>query len=306
MIEARAPLFSALRATLVWFAAFGRPTRKDEARKYLFQYRVSEAEWDHAVSSLTSNTTVAADSEYFFPTQQQEIARHFRRHDMRRQKYLRRAAAAARLLARLPFVRLVALINSLVMGDIDDGSDIDLFIITAPRRLYIVRTLALILLTVCGLKKTRTKIAGKICLGFFVTEEAIDFEKEKIGCDPVYLAFWLATMQPLAGDARVYAAFMARNLPFVQHYLPNFTPEHSPLPRFPVWQRCGEFLLHGWLGRASERMLARIHIRHTWKLPENHWATATTIANERMLKLHAVDRTRQYRQEWEETTMSWG
>jgi hypothetical protein len=35
--------------------------------------------------------------------------------------------------------------------------------------------------------------------------------------------------------------------------------------------------------------LRKIHIRHTFRLPENHWKTSSTIANKDMLKLHALD-----------------
>jgi hypothetical protein len=38
-----------------------------------------------------------------------------------------------------------------------------------------------------------------------------------------------------------------------------------------------------------EPALRRIHIRHTFNLPENNWKTSSTIANEHMLKLHALD-----------------
>jgi hypothetical protein len=38
-----------------------------------------------------------------------------------------------------------------------------------------------------------------------------------------------------------------------------------------------------------EPLLRRVHIRHTFKLPENHWKTSSTIADRKMLKLHALD-----------------
>lgn len=53
-----------------------------------------------------------------------------------------------KLIGWIPGLRMVAVSNSLAMYATHAGSDIDLFIITAPRRLWIVRTLVLLSSTI--------------------------------------------------------------------------------------------------------------------------------------------------------------
>jgi hypothetical protein len=47
-----------------------------------------------------------------------------------------------------------------------------------------------------------------------------------------------------------------------------------------------------------EPVLRRVHIRHTFKLPENHWKTSSTVANKSMLKLHALDPRKDLRKQF--------
>jgi len=286
-------LKSAVRATLAWFAYFDRPLKKEEIQKYLFRHQIT------GELNLLSDPALIQENEYFTLAEDKQIIQKFQANKILREKYFKRAHLAARLLAHLPFVRLVTLINSLAMGDTEESSDIDLFIITAPKRLYLVRTLAIILLILIGLKKTRRKIQGKICLGFYLAEDNLDFAQKKMPCDEIYFSFWLATMAPLAGDFKVYEKFLTANKKLLQENLPNFIPAQIKLLQFFYWQKIGEYFLKGKFGDLTEKFLAKIHIKHTWKLPENHWSSSTTMADEKILKLHAVDRTKKYRLEWE-------
>ena len=195
-------------------------------------------------------------------------------------------------LAVLPFVRSVAVINSLALGTADGDSDIDFFVIAKHRRLYFVRSLIIVLFRLLGVYKTRQKIKDKFCFGFFVTPRHLNFEPLLISPADPYFMFWLASMRPVTG-ARYYWQLMQQNQ-WLTGYFPNFKPmaRLSSVRRSELLVSVIKFLLETilWLPAAlAEPILRRIHIRHTFKLAENNTVTSSTIANASMLKLHGYD-----------------
>jgi hypothetical protein len=97
---------------------------------------------------------------------------------------------------------------------------------------------------------------------------------------------------------------------WIKNYFPNFSPQS----RFeyyqfqPFWHRAAKRILEivFWLPAAVlEPVLARIHIAHTFNLPENHWPTSTTVATRHMLKLHALDPRREIRDRFLKALQSW-
>ena len=195
------------------------------------------------------------------------------------------------LLSCLPFVEEISVINSVAMGNADAESDIDFFVITRPKRLYFVRTMVIVIFKLLGVYKTRTKINKRFCFGFYMTTDQLSIKNLLLSEQDPYMAFWLGTMIPIVGH-NVYEKFIKENR-WIYYYLPNFnlfkrlslTKDFKPKPRL-------KFLLSAlayFPAIILESILRRIHIRHTFKLPENHWKTSSTIANKQMLKLHALD-----------------
>jgi predicted nucleotidyltransferase len=206
-----------------------------------------------------------------------------------------------RLLSSLPFVEEVSVINSVAMGNADAESDIDFFVITKPRRLYFVRTMVIVLFRLLGVYKTRTQINKRFCFGFYMTSDKLSIRDLPLQGDDPYMAFWLGTMIPIRG-AKVYERFIKENR-WIYSYLPNFNPSQQliaiksfrPMSMLKVLISTICYIPAILL----EPLLRGIHIRHTFKLPENHWKTSSTIANKQMLKLHALDPRLDLRQKFE-------
>ncbi|RYD92485.1 MAG: nucleotidyltransferase domain-containing protein, partial [Sphingobacteriales bacterium] len=105
---------------------------------------------------------------------------------------LQKAVRVARILAAFPFVRGVAVSGSLSKNYADEASDIDLFIITAPNRLWLARTL------LHGLKKI-SFLAGReryFCMNYFIDAAGLEIREKNI-----YTATEVATLIPLQGIA---------------------------------------------------------------------------------------------------------
>jgi len=203
------------------------------------------------------------------------------------------------LLSLVPFIEQLSVINSLALGNATAESDIDFFVVTKPRRLYFVRTLIILIFRTFGIYKTKNKIKDQFCFGFYVTIDGLDLSGALIPGEDPHFAFWFASFVPLFGK-RQYERLVAKNR-WIYDYCPNFLPSQKVLDyklrsSWTVFaKRVLEFLLFI-PASALEPIFRFIHIRHTFKLPENHWATSTTIAERDILKLHAVDPRKQIRE----------
>lgn len=121
---------------------------------------------------------------------------------------------------------MVAVSNSLAMYATHKNSDIDLFIVTAPERLWIVRTLVLIIATLLGVRTKPGNEAGKFCFPFFMTEKNLSLKNIAIEND-IYLAYWIETLKPIFNTHYTYGRFMEVNRAFCENTLETQTSQEE-------------------------------------------------------------------------------
>ncbi len=278
----------AILAPLAFFDIFQVPLKDEKLWESLFKFKISRADFEKALANLLKKKIIKhRDGWYFLKGQEKIVSTHKGRRKIS-QKYLQKAERTVNILKLVPFVRMVAAINNLSFNNCKESSDIDLFIIVAPRRLWVCRTLVVVLLWLLGLKKTRSKIAGQICCGFFITENHLNIKKialEKM--QDIYLLFWFLRMKPLFGFG-AWKRFRRANL-WAYYYFPNYLLGNYPREPRPWFQSMGEAVLEGSWGDWLNSKLGKYHKKHIWAQPENSWETSTTVAEDNMLKLHAKD-----------------
>ncbi len=93
----------------------------------------------------------------------------------------RLAQHAANMIARVPFVRYVGVNGSLARGASTVNSDIDFFIICKEGHLWKTRVAITLLIHAYGLRRTNTKIAGRICLNRFFTTQHLEISPHTLG-----------------------------------------------------------------------------------------------------------------------------
>jgi hypothetical protein len=130
----------------------------------------------------------------------------------------RRAAACARLwpqvvrrgrmLARIPFVRMVAVSGSLAAGAAADGDDVDLFIVTDDGRLWLSRALAI------AAGRLPPRHGATLCPNYMLAASRMELAERDL-----YTAHELAQLVPLFGRD-TYAALLQRNR-WYREFLPN-------------------------------------------------------------------------------------
>ncbi len=150
-------------------------------------------------------------------------------------------------LARLPFVRMVALTGALAMRNAsDDDDDLDYLLVTAGGRVWLARAFAIVLVRLGRLRGV------EICPNFVLSETALQQAKRDL-----FMAHEVAQMVPLFGED-YYWRMRSANA-WVNKQLPNADiPFHAETGRqvgrgWRMLKRSVEVLLGGRLGDTLER-----------------------------------------------------
>lgn len=158
-------------------------------------------------------------------------------------------------LARLPFVRMVALTGALAMRNATDHQDdLDYMLVTAARRVWLARAFSIILVRLARLNGV------EICPNYVVAENNLEQDQQNI-----FIAHEVAQMVPLHGH-HLYQRLRACN-PWVSGYLPNATSAFYAEHECPIgwgWRLLKtalEMLLSGRLGDALEQWEYRRKLR---------------------------------------------
>ncbi len=207
------------------------------------------------------------------------------------EKLWMRVRLFARLMAGVPFIRMIAVCNTLAFSAATPESDIDLFVVTKPGRLWTSRLFLTALLHFFGVRRHGPYVAGRFCLSFFVTENALKVSDLTLpGGDP-YLHYWMRTLKPFYGRP-AYERFLSVNRVAAAE-APAFLVERDSL-----FKRVTEAVLAGPVGNAVEFLIKKILKPRTQKKAGALGGEACVVVSDDMLKFHNHDRRAEYRELW--------
>jgi hypothetical protein len=225
----------AILHTLAYADIFDYPLTTAEVHRYLTGIKASHREVSQAFKNadLWDSLVIQVGDYFILRGRQAIIETRIRRKSVSRRLWPK-AKFYGRILAALPFVRMVTVTGSLAMDNINDSGDIDYFIVTARGRLWACRAMSLLLVHIAGL------VGVNLCPNYFVTEGALMLSDRSL-----YAAHELVQMIPLSG-IEIYQEMRRLNT-WADEYLPNAhgTPELiSDIKRASGWQRPLEVLLN--------------------------------------------------------------
>lgn len=224
-------LEQSILAALVYFDMFDYPLTWLEIHRYLLsageereprQYTLGEVQTALATSGALQKVVRFKNGFFYLRGRERVLRTRAERLVSAVNKY-RRVQRIARLLSLVPFVRLIAVCNSLSYANARAESDIDLFVVTSRGGVWWARGLVLLVLKILRLRPGQDGIRNKICLSFFVDEEHLNLEPLQVNRQDVYLPIWLATLYPLY-DHRGYYQKLIRANSWLSEYLPNCRP----------------------------------------------------------------------------------
>jgi hypothetical protein len=158
---------------------------------------------------------------YFLVSRSQILLTRQERHHFSAAKF-KLAYRATRLFRIIPFVEMIAVSNIIGSHNLRDESDIDLFIVASPERLWLTRLFCTGLAKILGWRPTAKTKRNRICLSFYISSDALKLESLKLGQDDFYFNYWLVGLVPIYNKNKTYSRLIAEN-DWLKNYLPNWS-----------------------------------------------------------------------------------
>lgn len=297
---------AAILRTLTYYDIFDYPLTVEEVWRWLYPApgvtlgEVTTETVRQEIEGLIQQQKLERRGAYIvFPGREALVGTRTERME-RSVKLWRRAASTARYLELVPFVKMIAVGNTLAIDNVRPESDIDLLIVVAPRHIWIARMIVTGIVSLLGYRRHGNKIAGRICLSFYVTTEGMDMSKLKSAESDAYLAFWTAQAVPLIDDG-TYEKFRQAN-GWVDKLLPHAwswewkTKILSPNGGLQSIKNFYQLFFSTPIGHWFEAWARDRQIKKMDKNIESKAKLGTTevIISEDVLKFHEQDRRAEY------------
>jgi len=276
----------AIIRTISYFDLFDRPLSRAEIVAWLYGGATPAGEVETAVTALLGEKLIKEEKGLIYFFDREGLSGIYAARKLFSARKWARARRWARIFAAFPGVELVGIGNTLAYDNARDGSDIDFFIVTAPGMIWRTRFFCAALAAIFDLRPKENDERDKLCLSFFVTDEALAMSQLSIGADDIYMHYWTRLMRPLYGNAGVDELFCAAN--------PGAQPREkirstgmlralfAPLALLP-----GRFMAD-WQQRHFPPVLRAAEARHD----------GSVVVSETVLKFHVSDRRREVYERW--------
>lgn len=222
------PLEQAIWRTVAYVDLFDYPLTAVEIHRYLDGVAATPSEVAKALVGSPALAVQLSHREGFFCLPQREDIVEIRRERRNRAQQLwPEAVRYGRLMAQLPFVRMVAVTGSLAMNNVGDEADIDYFVVTENGRLWLARAL------VIAIVRLAARRGIVLCPNYFVAEAALTLPERNI-----YTAREIVQMVPLFGHS-VYEQLRQHNC-WASQFMPNAAGPpliQIPEPELALWRQ---------------------------------------------------------------------
>ena len=190
-----------------------------------------------------------------------------------------------KILSKVPWVRMIGISGSVASFNATEDDDIDLFIITAAKRIWLARTVDWLLLNLFRVRRnaSSTDVKNKLCINYYLAEDQLGLKNRDI-----FTANEIARLIPIH-DKGVYNHFINSNS-WGKNHLGNFWKDFQmnnadlqcPLPRF-------RFIPIDWI----EFVLAKVEKRYMMpKMTKEH-------VNQHEVRFHPKDARQRVLKEYE-------
>ena len=138
---------------------------------------------------------------YFLAGQGKNVTERLNRYSFADRKF-KRAILVAKIFRFIPWIKMIAIGNLLGAHNLKEDSDIDFFIVTEDKQIWLTRFFCASIAKLLGLRPRPEKSRDKICLSFYVSDKAMDlknlmFNYSGVDNKDIYFIYWLAGLTPI-------------------------------------------------------------------------------------------------------------
>jgi hypothetical protein len=228
---------------------FGWPLTGDEIHRYL-PVVASVDEVQASLASCRLDAVVSSIDGLYVLRGREDLVEERSRAAAVAAQLWPRALRYGRWIARLPWVRLVAVSGSLAVGAPASDADVDLFVVSAKGRLWLTRALTIGVVKVASRFVPARRVV--LCPNYVVTTLALELSERDL-----FTAHELAQLVPIAGPD-TYRALLDQNQ-WYRRYLPNHPGFVRPIAELGA--RRARTVVEGALGNGLVARVERWEMR---------------------------------------------
>jgi len=287
--------------TLLYYDIFDYPLSECQLYLFLHGENCSRKELLSACDDPAFTRQVDRRDNFYFLKGKHHLVQERRNGEIHAGELWRLAEAAVSRMRHLPFIRGICISGDLSKGVAADDSDIDFFIITAARRVWICKLGLAIFRRVPWFNPRRL-----LCFNYLVSEEHLE-----LGSRNIFTAAEIAGLAPLYHltnfNRFIHANRWAGEFVPRYHLAPN--PDHCLFHGRSSWQRASELLLGNPLATLLDRILQGMW-RTAWRWKYRH----DPVTRQRLLsgvqrhlsKSHGYPNDTQILEEFHRRLRDWG
>lgn len=244
---------SALKV-LLYYDLFRYPLTASEILYHCRHQGCTESQLHNSLSALISDGKIFHHDGYYLLKNEPHLIERRIKGNALAEKMKQKAAKKSELIARFPYVRGICISGSLSKNYCDETTDIDFFIITAPGRLWVCRSLLILYKKLFLLNSKKY-----FCINYFIDSENLSIPDKNI-----FTATEIITLIP-SYNHPLYSDFFRAN-DWITDYYPNATMAqcNTSLSKESIIKRTLEKLLDTQLGEWLDRYFYKTTINH-WK-----------------------------------------
>ena len=293
------PLKESILGTLAYYDVLEYPLSLLEIHRYLVNpqriYSISEPVGDISISSVLSlldqlvkEGNISEKYGLYFLPGRDFVVQRIEREKISAQKW-KRLLKIGYWFQAVPYLRGMFVSGSMAIDNANEKSDLDILVITEPKRMYTSRMLLSFLASILRARRKRydTEASNKFCFNHYITSDSLRISHESIYNGETY-----ATLKMIFGSESLYQDFYRANV-WINKYVYHFRPdEYDTLRkiqknRFLLYlAKIGEWILDSKLGDFIESRLKKYQQGRIRKNPATHASGGRIIYSDMELEFH--------------------
>ncbi len=279
--------------TLAYYDVFDYPLTIFEVEKYLMTKTEAKNKEKKKDMSVEIRTELEGKDDlkkyieefngfYFLRGRKKLVAQRIKKYKISQQK-LKIVKKVVRWLRFIPTVKMIAVTGRVAMNNAHPKSDLDLLIVLKKGRIFTGRILITGLVHILGKRRYANKIANRICLNCFLSDDAL-----RMPTNDFFSASEYSFILPIFGW-KTFQRFQQKN-EWIKNYKINYEPAKIPnlnLIKDNYWSQLvrkkGEKLLATSLGIFLEEKLKKWQLARIKRDPRTHYKGSGVMATEKAL-----------------------
>jgi predicted nucleotidyltransferase len=207
----------AIKKTLTYRSIFNYPM----SRYQLYTFLITKKYFDERFFRKSLRRLVkkdhikAKDGKYYLPSVRPVS---WKLRDKYSRDLLDETEKIVKMLRVIPWIKMLAVSGSVAVNNAVKDDDIDIFIITQKKRLYLTRFFTFLILKIVNKYAQGKEQKRKLCCNLFVDETNIKWQKNK---QNLYIAHEVLNLHPLIVRDEMYFKFLKENF-WAQKYFKNW------------------------------------------------------------------------------------